>query len=56
LKLDSNPEFTSSVLVAYARAAARLAAEGNTGCKTVLDIAPRYLSPLSAEELRETML
>ena len=56
LKLDSNPEFTSSVLVAYARAAARLAKEGQTGCKTVLDIAPAYLSRLSPEELRKTML
>ena len=56
LKLDSNPEFTSSVLVAYARAVARLAAKGEVGCKTVLDIAPAYLSPLSSEELRKTML
>ena len=56
LKLDSNPEFTSSVLVAYARAVARLAAKGEIGCKTVLDIAPAYLSPLSGEELRKTML
>ena len=47
LKLDSNPEFTSSVIVAYARAAYRLAAEGQTGCKTVFDIAPAYLSPRS---------
>lgn len=52
LKLDSNPEFTGSVLAAYARAVARLNKEGVTGCKTVLDIAPAYLSPLSAEELR----
>ena len=56
LKLDSNPEFTSSVIVAYARAAYRLAAEGQTGCKTVFDIAPAYLSPLSGEELRKQML
>ena len=56
LKLDSNPEFTSSVLVAYARAAARLAAKSEVGCKTVLDIAPAMLSPLSPEELRKTML
>lgn len=56
LKLDSNPEFTSSVLVAYARAAYRLNAEGVSGCKTVFDIAPAYLSPLSPAELRKNML
>lgn len=56
LKLDSNPEFTSSVLIAYARAAHRLAKEGQSGCKTVFDIAPAYLSPKSGEELRATML
>ena len=56
LKLDSNPEFTSSVLVAYARAAYRMSKEGNFGCKTVLDIPPAYLSPKSAEELRKTLL
>ena len=56
LKLDSNPEFTSSVIVAYARAAYRLASEGQTGCKTVFDIAPAYLSAKSGEELRATML
>ena len=56
LKLDSNPEFTSSVLVAYARAAYRLAKEGNFGCKTVFDIAPAYLSSKSSDELRATML
>lgn len=56
LKLDSNPEFTASVLVAYARAAARLNAEGQNGCKTVFDIAPAYLSTKSNEELRATML
>lgn len=56
LQLDSNPEFTSSVIVAYARAAYRLAAEGQTGCKTVFDIAPAYLSAKSAEELRASML
>lgn len=56
LKLDSNPEFTASVLVAYARAAARLNAEGQTGCKTVFDIAPAYLSAKSGEELRAHML
>ena len=56
LKLDSNPEFTSSVLVAYARAAYRLAAEGAVGCKTVLDVPPAYLSPKTGEELRRTLL
>lgn len=56
LKLDSNPQFTSSVLVAYARAVARLAQEGDSGCKTVFDIAPAYLSPLPGEELRAHML
>ena len=56
LKLDSNPEFTSSVLVAYARAAHRLSREGQCGCKTIFDIAPAYLSAKSGEELRKTML
>ena len=56
LKLDSNPEFTASVLVAYARAAYRLDSEGQSGCRTVFDIAPAYLSPKSAEELRASML
>ncbi len=56
LKLDSNPEFTSSVLATYARAIARLAKEGQTGCRTVFDIAPAYLSPKSAEELRAHLL
>ena len=56
LKLDSNPEFTASVLVAYARAIDRLAKEGSFGCKTVFDIAPAYLSGYSAEELRAHML
>ena len=56
LKLDSNPEFTSSVIVAYARAVYRLSAEGVTGAKTVLDIPPAYLSPLSNEELRASLL
>ena len=56
LKLDSNPEFTSSVIVAYARAIYRLSSEGFSGAKTVLDIPPAYLSPLSAEELRATLL
>ena len=56
LKLDSNPEFTSSVLIAYARATYRLASEGQIGCKTVFDIAPAYLSAKSGEELRKHML
>ncbi len=56
LKLDSNPEFTSSVLVAYARAAFRLNSEGVRGCKTVLDIAPSYLTMASPEELYKTLL
>ncbi len=56
LKLDSNPEFTSSVIVAYARAAYRMAEEGQTGCKTVFDIAPAYLSTKSGAELRKELL
>lgn len=56
LKLESNPEFTSSVLVAYARAIYRLSKEGQTGCKTVFDIAPKYLISKSDEEIRRTML
>lgn len=56
LKLDSNPEFTSSVIAAYARAAYRLAKEGQTGCKTVFDIAPVYLSAKTGEELRKELL
>lgn len=56
LKLDSNPEFTASVIAAYTRAIARLHKEGAVGCKTVFDIAPAYLSPLSGDELRATML
>ena len=56
LKLDSNPEFTSSVLIAYARAAYRLNQEGQSGCKTVFDIAPAYLSTKTPEELRKHML
>lgn len=56
LKLDSNPEFTGSVLTAYARAVFRMNSEGMSGCKTVFDVAPAYLSPLSAEELRKKML
>ena len=56
LKLDSNPEFTGSVIVAYARAVSRMNKEGLSGCKTVFDVAPAYLSPKSAEELRAHML
>lgn len=56
LKLDSNPEFTASVLLAYARAAYRLSSEGQSGCKTVLDVPPAYLSPKSGEELRKSLL
>lgn len=56
LQLDSNPEFTGSVLVAYARAAYKMAQEGMSGAKTVFDVAPAYLSALSGEELRAHML
>ena len=56
LKLDSNPEFTSSVLVSCARAAYRMKQEGFVGCKTILDIPPSYLSPASGEELRKRLL
>ncbi len=56
LKLDSNPEFTASVIIAYARAAYRLSQEGASGCKTVFDIAPAYLSAKSGEELRASLL
>ena len=56
LKLGSNPEFTANALVAYARAVHRLSQEGQTGAKTVFDIAPAYLSPLTGEQLRATLL
>ena len=56
LKLDSNPEFTASVLVAFARAAYRMNKEGLNGAKTMFDIAPTYLSPLSGEEIRAHLL
>ena len=56
LKLDSNPEFTSSVIVCCARAAFRMKNEGMTGCKTILDIPPAYLSAKSGEELRKNLL
>ena len=56
LKLDSNPEFTASVIVAYARALTRMAHEGAVGCKTVFDVPPAYLSPKSHEELLSSLL
>ena len=56
LKLDSNPEFTASVITAYVRAAYRMNGEGMTGCKTVFDIPPAYLSAKSGEELRKCLL
>ena len=56
LKLDSNPEFTASVLAAYARAAWRLFEKGESGCMTAFDIPPKYLSQKSDTELRKTML
>lgn len=56
LKLDSNPEFTACVLVAYARAACRMSKEGMAGCKTVFDVPPAYLSPMTAEEMRSRLL
>lgn len=56
LQLDSNPEFTSSVLTAYARAIYRMAKEGRKGAITVFDVAPSYLSPKSASELRKELL
>lgn len=56
LKLDSNPEFTACVLAAYARAAYRMNKEGMVGCKTVFDVTPAYLSPMTAEEMRSKLL
>ena len=56
LKLDSNPEFTAGMLAALARAVVRMNARGNIGCKTVFDVAPADLSPLSPEELRAHLL
>lgn len=56
LKLDSNPEFTTSVIIAYARAIARMSGEGMTGCKTVFDVPPAYLCKESGEELRAHFL
>ena len=56
IKLDSNPEFTGSVLTAYARAAYRMSREGQIGARTVFDVPPAYLSPKSGEELRKELL
>ena len=56
LKLDSNPEFTASVILACARAAVRMFEKGESGCKTIFDIPPAYLSPLSEKELRQKLL
>ena len=56
LKLDSNPEFTAAVITAYARAVYKMNKEGMKGCKTVFDVAPAYLSPASAEDLRKRIL
>lgn len=56
LKLDSNPEFTACVLAAYARAAYRMRQDGGKGCKTVFDVAPAYLSPMTPEEMRSKLL
>ncbi len=56
LKLDSNPEFTSSVIVAYARAAYKMSKEGQKGCRTVFDVAPAYLSAESPADLRKKYL
>ena len=56
LKLGSNPEFTASVLVCCARAVYRMNQNGQTGCKTIFDVPPAYLSPKSGAELRKTLL
>ena len=56
LKLDSNPEFTASVIAACARAAYRMKQEGMSGCKTIFDIPPSYMSAMSGEDLRKLML
>ena len=56
LKLDSNPEFTGSVIISFARAAYRLNKEGQTGARTIFDIAPAYISPLTPEEIRSHLL
>ena len=54
--MASNPEFTGAILTAYARAAVRMRERGERGCRTVFDVAPRELSAISDEELRETLL
>ena len=56
LKLDSNPEFTTSVLMAFARAAVRMHEAGEVGCKTVFDIAPKYLLPMDEDYMRAHLL
>ena len=56
LQLDSNPEFTASVLVAYARALHRMQGRGETGCRTVFDVAPADLLPIRPEEMRAHLL
>ena len=56
LDLDSNPEFTSSAIVAYARATVRMAREGQTGCKTIFDIPVSYALAMTPEEMRKTLL
>jgi len=56
LALESNPEFTASVLVAYTRAVGKMAKQGQSGARTVLDVPFSYLSPKSDEELRRTLL
>ena len=56
LKLDSNPEYTSSVLVACARAVYKLSLDGISGAKSILDIPPSYLSPKSPADLRKELL
>ncbi len=56
IKLDSNPEFTGSVIAAYARAVVKMNQKGDKGCKTVFDVAPAMLSPLSDDEIRAHML
>ena len=56
LKLDSNPEFTASVILCYARAIVRMKERGDTGCKTVFDVAPRDMSSLPYEEMLAHLL
>ena len=56
LTLDSNPEFTSSVLLAYARAAYRMSSEGMSGCKTVFDVPVSYMLDMSSEDMRAHLL